>query len=50
VVVLRVCGHATIAALLEAAGELDSEAREGRRHVHRRAILATLTFAGLRIG
>ncbi|HUA10411.1 MAG TPA: site-specific integrase [Solirubrobacteraceae bacterium] len=37
-----------IAALLDAAGELDREARVGRRQ--RRAILATLVFAGLRIG
>ena len=41
---------AQIAALLDAAGELDREAQEGRRHVHRRAMLATLTFAGLRLG
>jgi integrase len=39
-----------IEALLEAAAELDAEAREDRRHVERRAIIATLTFAGLRIG
>jgi len=43
-----------IAALLDAAGERDREAREGphkdRRHVERQAMLATLTFAGLRIG
>jgi integrase len=39
-----------MAALLEAAGELDRGAREDRRHVERRAIVATLTFAGLRIG
>lgn len=39
-----------IAALLNAAHELDEEAREDRKHVKRRAILATLTFAGLRIG
>jgi integrase len=39
-----------IAALLDAARELDSEAREDRRHVARRPLLATLTFAGLRIG
>jgi integrase len=38
-----------IAALLDAAGELDREARADRQ-VPRRAILATLTFAGLRIG
>jgi integrase len=39
-----------IAALLDAAEELDEEARADRKHVQRRAILATLTFAGLRIG
>jgi integrase len=39
-----------IAALLEAASELDREATRERRHVERRAMLATLTFAGLRIG
>jgi integrase len=39
-----------IAALLDAAGELDREARRDRRHVPRRALLATLVFAGLRIG
>jgi integrase len=39
-----------IAALLAAAGDLDRAAREDRRHVHRRAILATLILAGLRIG
>jgi integrase len=38
-----------IAALLEAAGRLDAAAREDRRSVSRRALLATLTFAGLRI-
>jgi integrase len=38
------------AALLEAAGELDREAPYGRRHVPRRLMLATLLFAGLRIG
>jgi integrase len=38
-----------IAALLDAAGELDREARVDRQ-VPRKAILATLTFAGLRIG
>jgi integrase len=40
---------AQIEALLSAAGELDSDAREDRQHVERRAMLATLTFAGLRI-
>jgi integrase len=39
-----------VAALLAAAGELDREAREGCQHIERRAILATLIFAGLRIG
>jgi integrase len=39
-----------IAALLDAAGELDRTAREDRRHIERRALVATLTFAGLRIG
>jgi integrase len=38
-----------IEALMSAAGELDREARMDRQHVERRAILATLTFAGLRI-
>lgn len=37
-------------ALLDAAGELDREAEFGRRHVARRAMLATFLFAGLRIG
>ncbi len=40
---------AQIEALLNAAGELDSDARENRQHVARKAMLATLTFAGLRI-
>jgi integrase len=39
-----------IGALLNATGELDAEADRGKRHVHRRVMLATLTFAGLRIG
>jgi len=38
-----------IEALMEAAGQLDGEARRDRLR-QRRAILATLTFAGLRIG
>lgn len=38
-----------IGALLDAAGELDAKAARDRRHVERRAMLATLTFAGLRI-
>jgi integrase len=47
-------GAAQIQALLDAAGQLDASARSGphkdRQHVQRRAMLATLTFAGLRIG
>jgi integrase len=39
-----------IRALLDAAGELDRAARLDRRHVVRRPMLATLVFAGLRIG
>jgi integrase len=39
-----------IIALLNAAAELDREARVDRRHVERHAILATMMFAGLRIG
>ena len=38
-----------IAALLDAAGELDREARADQR-VPRRAILSTLVFTGMRIG
>jgi integrase len=38
-----------ISALLDAAGELDREARADRQHLERRAMLATLVFAGLRI-
>ncbi len=41
---------AQIVALLDAAGELDRTASKGRTHIERRAMLATLTFAGLRIG
>jgi integrase len=41
---------AQIEALLDAAGELDRKAAKDRRHVERRAMLATLTLAGLRIG
>ncbi len=37
-----------VESLLKAAGELDSEDRSGRHH--RRPLLATLAFAGLRIG
>jgi integrase len=40
-----------IEALLDAAGELDRKAQGGQgAHIERRAALATLTFAGLRIG
>ncbi len=39
-----------LAALLQAAGELDARARSNTRHVGRRAILSTLALAGLRIG
>ena len=38
-----------ISALLDAAGELDRTARADRQHVHRRALISTLTFAGVRI-
>lgn len=36
--------------LLAAAGELDAAARADRRHIPRRAIVATLALAGVRIG
>ena len=39
-----------IEALLDAAAELDTRARPDRRHVPRRAMLATLVFAGVRLG
>jgi integrase len=39
-----------ITALLTAAGELDRKATKDRQHIERRAMIATLTFAGLRIG
>jgi integrase len=39
-----------IAALLAAGSELDASARRDRQHISRRAVLATLMFAGLRIG
>ena len=39
-----------IGALLEAAGDLDRDARSDHRHVARRAMLATLVFSGLRLG
>jgi integrase len=38
-----------ITALLDAAGELDRKAPENRRHIERRAMIATLIFSGLRI-
>jgi len=41
---------AQIEALLDAAGEHDLEARATAQHLHRRAMLAVLVFAGLRIG
>lgn len=44
---LRTAGE--IEALLDAARQLDREAPEGRRHVERCAMLATLAFARLRI-
>lgn len=39
-----------IAALLDAAGELDREAQPSAAHLERKAMLTVLTFAGLRIG
>ena len=39
-----------IEVLLNSAGKLDREATKERRHVERRAMLAVLVFAGLRIG
>ena len=41
---------AQIEALLDAAGELDREAPLERKHIERRAMLATLAFSGVRIG
>ena len=38
-----------VTALLDAAGELDREARADRQHVNRRGLLAMLIFTGLRI-
>lgn len=35
---------------MDAGGELDRRAREDRRHISRRAIIAVLVFAGLRLG
>lgn len=40
---------AEITALLEAAAQMDAAAKVDRRHVQRRAMVATLIFAGLRI-
>jgi site-specific recombinase XerC len=39
-----------IEALLDAARRLDDDAQAQAKHIERRAMLATLTFAGLRIG
>ena len=39
-----------VKALLDAAAELDRAAASNRQHVERKATIATLTFAGLRIG
>lgn len=41
---------AQIESLLAAAAELDRDAPGDKRHVRRKAMLATLTFAGIRIG
>jgi integrase len=41
---------AQIQALLDGAAELDRDAHRDRRHIERRAMIATLVFAGLRIG
>ncbi len=43
-------GAGQITALLDAAGELDRKAPKDRRHIERRAMIAVLVFAGLRIG
>lgn len=43
-------GAGQITALLDAAGELDRSAPKDRRHIERRAMIAVLVFAGLRIG
>jgi integrase len=43
-------GAAQIESLLDAAGELDREATKERAHLDRRATLATMIYAGLRIG
>ncbi len=39
-----------VSALLDAAGDLDARGRRGEEHLGRRAILATLALAGLRVG
>lgn len=39
-----------VAALLDAAGQRDREANEIRKHVERRAMIATMAFAGVRVG
>jgi integrase len=39
-----------IGALLDAAGELDRDARSDHRHMARRAMFATLVFSGMRLG
>jgi integrase len=41
---------AQIQALLDGAAELDRDAHRDRRHIERRVMIATLVFAGLRIG
>jgi integrase len=41
---------AQVRALLVAAEELDASAKKDKQHVQRRAMIATLTLAGLRIG
>ncbi len=46
----RHCREQIKETLLDAAGALDAQARSTGRHVHRRAIVATMLFAGLRIG
>ena len=45
---LDAAGQITV--LLDAAGECDRKASRGRTHVERRAMLAVLVYAGLRIG
>src|SRR5437764_10684805 len=45
---LDAAGH--IQALLDSAGELDAKAAKDRRHIERKAMIAILTFAGLRTG